>query len=289
MIDFKTFLSKFQINYFDYKQESLSYILVNHSNLNLKDKIIGYNKDEYINAIKGDIRQTYFQAIETFFEIFFILLPTVEGKINYNIIENLGPKNNTYSKIRGIHESDNINNLLDAEITFKGEKTISLGEFIFYFNLHNETKFKEQISESLFAIKYAIKLLAKDLSDRSEYNSYKHGLRVMPFLSDLAISEIDSNKDSLNWDISDSMTYYTYDKEKQTGIYTTRLFDTKRDLKMTSLCSNLLWLMIRLRDSSFNKASKNNKSIVEVLFFDKESIEKAAKPNVKIQNIKMTY
>lgn len=63
MIDKNLFFKQYQINYFDYKQKSLEYLLKNYSQIGLKDQILGYDDKEYITAIRSDIRQTYFQAI----------------------------------------------------------------------------------------------------------------------------------------------------------------------------------------------------------------------------------
>ena len=100
MISRDLFFSHFQINYFDYKQCSLRYLLENYSKVGLDKSIFEYQDKDYITAIRSDIRQTYFQAIETVFEVFFALLPDQSGKISDRIIERITLSDLPYSKNR---------------------------------------------------------------------------------------------------------------------------------------------------------------------------------------------
>lgn len=288
MIDTNLFFSQFQVNYFDYKINSLKYLLDNHSKLGFDKEIFGYTEKSYVNAIRSDIRQTYFQAIETVFEIFFALLPDRNGKIHDKIIERITLSDLPYSDIRKISKSENSLDFLDNEIIYPDKTTLTLGEFIFYFGLHNEIKFKESIEQSLDAIKYALRILAKEFTDRREYNSYKHGLRIIPALQKLDILDAETMKKAISFELKDTMTFYSYDKKTNETSFITKKFDTERDLQMISVCSNLLWTMITLRDAAYNKAKKDKDSKIAILFFGKEEIDKAKKINVDIQDLKFS-
>lgn len=285
MINTDLFFSQFQVNYFDYKQGSLKYLLNNFAKIGLKKRIIEYNDKDYLNAIRCDMRQTYFQAIETVFEIFFALLPGKNGTIHNRIIERITLSDLPYSKIQKIAESEDSLDFLETEIIYPDKTVVSLGEFIFYFGLHKQDVFKLEILNSLPAIKYALQVLAKDFSDRREYNSYKHGLRIIPALREITFLNAETMKPVISKKLKDSMTFYSYNKKTEETSYITKTFDSERDIRMTSLCSNLLWTMIKLRDAAYNKSRKEKGSKVAIPFFSIEVIDKIIKTDVDIQNL----
>jgi hypothetical protein len=68
MITAKEFYQGYQADYFAYRQMRLKkelLSLTNNLTTNRIDEIYGYSIDDHIRSIKIDIRQTYFQAIET--------------------------------------------------------------------------------------------------------------------------------------------------------------------------------------------------------------------------------
>jgi hypothetical protein len=288
MINSNLFFSQFQVNYFDYKQSSLEYLLSNFPKVGVENQILDYKEKDYINAIRCDIRQTFFQAIETVFEVFFALMPDKKGRINQRIIERITLSDLPYNKINKLIEYEDSLDFLDLEMEYSNKIPVKLGEFIFYFGLHDQEKFKNDIKESLESIKYALRILAGEFSDRREYNSYKHGLRIIPALQTLSFLNADTMEQTKNWDLNDSMTFYSYDKKTQETSYITKVFDSDRDIRLTTICSNLLWLMIKLRDASFNKSDKEKDREVAILFFSKDKIIEAAKTDVKIQNISIS-
>lgn len=286
MISRNLFFSNFQINYFDYKQGSLRYLLENYSKVGLDKTIFEYKDKDYITAIRSDIRQTYFQAVETVFEVFFALLPDKKGKISNRIIEKITISPLPYSKIRDIAKEENSLDFLDSELRFPNNEPISLGEYIFYYGLYRMEDIRKDFPKSLEAIKYALWILANEFSDRKEYNSYKHGLRILPALQKFAICEVDTMKEQLSWDLDGSMTFYSYDKKTEEVSYTTKTFDSERDIRMTSICSFLLWNMIKFRDVTFNKEKKETDYKFAIPIFGKDQIDEATKTDVKIQDFK---
>src|SRR5690554_6336100 len=124
MINRNLFFSSFQLNYFDYKQLSLKYLLENYSIIGLDKCIIEYKESDHITAIRSDIRQTCFQAIETVFEVLFALLPDKNGHINDNrIIERITTSELPYSKIRDIAQNENALNDLDKQLVHPNSPT----------------------------------------------------------------------------------------------------------------------------------------------------------------------
>lgn len=288
MINRDLFYSNFQVNYFDYKQGSLSYLLENYSKVGLDKSIIEYKENDYVIAIRSDIRQTYFQAIETVFEIFFALLPDKNGKITDRIIERITLSDLPYSKIQNIAQNDNSLDFLDKELVYSDNVSISFGEFVFYYGLNKLENIRCDFPSSIEAIKLALLILAREFSDRKEYNSYKHGLRILPALQKFAVCDVDTMQEQLSWDLNGSMTFYSYDKKNKETTYTTKIFDSERDIRMTSICSYLIWNMIKFRDVAFNKDKKGKDYRFAVPFFSKGQIEDAIKTNVKIQDIKFS-
>ena len=278
--DPKIFYKSFQVNYYDYKQLSLKYILENTDKLNLDKVVLDYNKKDFERAIKSSIRQTYFHAIETLFELIFALCPNQDGLINeVEIIRTISISRFPYKRIEGIAKDEKNLEFLDQEI-HAGDKKFTLGHFIFFIGITKKEMVKE-LNDNLEVIKHGLKILAKDFSDRREYNSYKHGLRIMPALKSFTLAS-PTNKDlKLTWDLEDSMTFYTENKSGELE-FITKTFDSDRDINMTSFCSNLIWNIITLRRARFFK----DKQEIPILLFDKDSIDKAQKQNVKIQDLK---
>jgi hypothetical protein len=287
MVDKNIFFQQFQINYFDYKQKSLEYLLENHSKLGFENQIIGYSEKDYATAIRSDIRQTYFQAIETVFELFFALLPDENGEISDKIIEKLTLSDLPYSKISKIKETENSLDYLDKINVYYPDKSKStLWEFIFYFGYWGKTEWKKEMSQSISAIKYTLRQLANEFSDRAEYNSYKHGLRIIPALKTFKVLNAQTNEELTSWDLENSMTFFSFDKKTKESIFTTKNFDSERDIRMTSICSNLIWCMIKSKAVAFNKSKIDENKKIEVLFFGKKEVDEAMETKVKIQNLK---
>lgn len=91
----------------------------------------------------------------------------------------------------------------------------------------------------------------------------------------------------MSFSMSDSMTYYSYDKKQNETSFVTKLFDTDRGVRMTSVCSNLIYTMIKNRDFYLNNKDLNKKH--PILFFGIDEIRDAAKTNVKIQNMVYSF
>jgi hypothetical protein len=281
MISDEHFYRYFQINYFDYKASYLKYLLNNFESLGLKEKIIGYDSQDFINAIKCDIRQTTFQAIETSFELLFSFRATTSKKINTPLIEIITTSGLPYEEIKKISESLDGLNFLDSKVKLANKKFTTLGHFIFYPGI-KQSFLKVEIIESLKTIKQGLHILAKEFSDRREYNSYKHGLRILPTLKELSIFQPGKPDKGVSFDLNGTMTYFSRNKEKEEIQFVTKTFDSERDIRMIEFCSLLLWNMIKLRDFTFNGIGKNESS--EAFLFKMESVEDIKRTDVKIQD-----
>jgi hypothetical protein len=250
------------------------------------------HRDAFRRTIKSDLRQTYYHSIESFFELFFALLSN--NKPNFddqNILFTLTNSNwkTNYDKITKIASDEISLDFLDEEVIFNGHTT-TVGHYLFYFGLFDKTKlpanFFEKANQSIEAIKYGIKIIAKDFVDREEYNSYKHGLRIIPATSELMLADAQTMEIKIRWNLEDSMSFYSKTKDPNELKIKTKLFDTNRDYAMTYFCSNLISNLVFTRQVSMYKEQKiKEKKQMAVAFFGKKEIEDCNKMNVEIQDL----
>ena len=289
MIDIKIFYHAFQINYFDYKLAYLTYAEGHYKELNQENNILNYSEKDFVLAIKSDIRQTLFQAIETLFEVIFALLPDENGKISdIEIMRTLSKGDFPYKKIQDIVENKKNLEFLDKQVKLSSKKIVSLGEYVFYHNITATGDYVDRIKVSLEAIKSGLYALAKEFSDRKEYNCYKHGLRLVPAMNFLKIARADNMKQIANFDLSNSLTYYTEDEKQGKIEFVTKVFDTERDKRLIQLCSGLLWNIIKIRDVAINKLPNNQSGSCQICFFDNDMILKSNKVTIPMNNFRLT-
>lgn len=248
--------------------------------------------DAFRRTIKSDLRQTYFHAIETFFEIFFALNPSDTPNFDdINILFNLANSNwkTNFDKISKIASGETSLDFLDNEIEYQGHK-VSVGHYLFYFGAFDKNKFGsefyDKVKISIDAIKFGIKVIANDFVDREEYNSYKHGLRIIPALSEFMIADAKTLEVKMKWNLTDSMSFYSKTKDPNELKVKTKLFDTTRDSAMTYFCSNMISNIVFNRQIGLYKEQlKKEKKQIGIFFFTKERIEDCIKINVEIQDL----
>jgi hypothetical protein len=253
------------------------------------------DRDEIQKTLKADLRQTYFHAIETVFELFFALNPQNHTELDDRFVlfrmTNANWTQN-YRTIQKIAKEADYLEFLSDEIDFMGNK-ISIGHYLFYMGIFSKEKFPEevfsQIDESIEAVKYGLRILAQDFSGKDEYNAYKHGLRIIPATSKLMAADAKTMEVKVEWDISEGMSYYLKTKKADELTVVTQLFDPERDFQMISFCSNLIEHMIKYRKIVFDpdKEKKANQQVA-IKFFAKEPIDDCRKVNVNIQNLVYT-
>lgn len=253
------------------------------------------NEDDLIDfrhALKSDLRQTYFHAIETFFELFFALKPGDGEKFNDSILlEKLSTSNwrAIYKEIKKISENIDALDFLDEIIQFNGFE-ISVGQYLFYMGFFSKDKFSDElfkeIKESVEAIKHGIRIIAADFVNRDEYNAYKHGLRVIPAFSQFFLFDTETKKLRKELDLSDSMSFYGKSENPDELKIKTILFDTERDYQMISMCSNFINHLIFYRRITMKfENDKDRFKEIPLTFFGKKEIDNCAKQNVEIQNL----
>lgn len=292
MFEPKIFYQYFLTEYHKFKIIPITKILAQQKKYEIEffgNELPKEDSDAYNITLKSDLRQTYFHSIETLFEILFALSPTDKGFDDENIMLNITNSNQklTYNRIKQIAEDISELDYLNNSTTFDN-KEISTGHYLFYFGILPNDKFpKEMFNEmknSLESIKLGLQIIAKDFSNREEYNSYKHGLRIIPALKQFSIETVETLEIKMSWNLSESMSFYYRTKDPEELKMVTKLYDTERDFQMAYFCSNLIFNMVYYRRLYFYKESiKDDK--IPILMFGKDEIEKCNNTNVEIQDL----
>lgn len=292
------FYTAYQYDYYIYKLLTLKQILSNTDKFEkefLSGVINGYDKNDFQRVLKSEIRQSYYHAIETTFELIFALTPKNGILADKDILMNLSTSTwrKNYDKITEIATQESGLNFLDEEIRVNEngkpvDKPITIGRYLFYYGILHDNKqipseYLALIEPSISAIKQGLKIISNDFINREEYNSYKHAIRIIPALKSFYVINAETQKTIANWDLTDSMTFLTKDKETEEIKFTTKLFDTERDIRLTLFCTNLISNLIQLRKAGFKHLKKDEK--VPVLFFGEKEVAELDKRNVTVQDL----
>ena len=296
MFDPTIFFSSYLDDYHKFKAITIKNILDNldtHTQSIFGEGLSAENREAYKKTMQADLRQTYFHAIETFFELFFCLNPLTKkfmGDKNVMIALTQSNWRESYELIKKIATDERALDFLDVEVEMNKFK-VAAGHYIFYYGISGTQKFDEQFSEkissSLEAIKYGIRLIAKDFIDREEYNCYKHGLRIIPALKELSIVDMNTMEPHIKWSLDDSMSFFLKTKMADEVKISTKIFDPARDFQMTYFCSNLISNMVYYRKLAF-EIKKDPKALMALAFFGKEQVSACNKINVELQNLEYT-
>lgn len=240
-------------------------------------KEIDYNA--YVKSLRLEIRATYFQAVETLFELIFSLEPrqnvidnrhiwyflsTSKGKDNYKSIEKIASPNTAF---------------LDRMINASDTMRIPFSQYLFYFGATDPAA-QEAIRASLDPIKKFIVAFAEEFTDRDEYNAFKHALRILPTLQKVEYLD-QSKKAVLALDMSTSMSYLQ--ETEQSLSLRTKPLDTLRDMRMSQVCVYLISNIFRSRRAHFTKNFEGH-----LHTFTEESFSSATERNVKWTGYDMT-
>lgn len=294
MVNDKQFYSQYLKEYHTIKAIYLRILLHNHDKLN--EELEKYNtiQDATKNSklvLQADMRQNYFHCIETFFELFFAFLP--KGGVipdHHNIIKLLVKADwkTNYKLIQEIADGTFSLDVFDEQIDFLGYRT-TVGKYLFYPGMFDPSKFTEEFfklaDQSITAIKSAIKTLAADFSQREEYNAYKHGMRIFPSYQSIHFVSVEDMKEQVKWDLSNSVSYYTFNDKLKESKITTKVFDSERDFLMTRLSSNLIFTLVNYRDIVVNPELRQKRERIKINFFDLDAVENCKEHHVDVQDI----
>lgn len=258
-IDHKVFYTSYASDYHLYKLATLKSILTDIPKFEkefLQNMVTGTNESRYTRFIKSEIRMTCFHAIETLFELIFALQPKGNELQDEKLMKVLSTVNfsENYKKIDRIAKDEDGLNFLDSTCEYQGNSPV--WSYIFYFGYSLEDASisevqKTEVQETKEAIKIFLRSIADIFSYRAEYNAYKHGLRILNTITDVSL---ESKYSSVQWDVSDSMSLFSVEKDKKkpiAEIIDILIFDTPRDMEIIQICSLLIHNIIVLRKEHY--------------------------------------
>jgi hypothetical protein len=130
----------------------------------------------------------------------------------------------------------------------------------------------QDTSTNMKFIENFILAIAEDFSDRDDYNAYKHGLRLFPTFVEF---QLRNQHTAMNLDLRNSYAIIKRDEPYKTHIIT---FDPQRDLRMITVCSQLISNIILSRRAVFNGESQ-----ATLYYFYNEDFENITRPNVTVR------
>lgn len=260
MIPAKDFFKYYQTNFFKYQQKINKEVLEKIDYwVNKLDDEGECTENQVMQIIKSHIRITYLHCIDTLFELIFGLYP------RENIIDDLklplilGRNNDNFNKPRIIgftNKKEETYKEILQEIDYGNNKT-SLIQYIFYYQINKSnietSHFIKNIEESINPILELITIFARDLNDKSEYNSLKHGLRAYPFSGFFKIQNPSTKQDIAGIEFNNAHQYIIDTKENIKIV--SKNFDSERDYHYTIVASRMIWNIIKIRHTFMNNKS----------------------------------
>lgn len=287
MIGIQEFFKYYQTNFFKYQQIINNTALENIDDWvkHFEDESGSNNKNEIIQIIKSHIRITYLHCIDTLFELIFGLYPRDDIIDDKNLPIIISKSNDRFNKPKIDGLAKKIPEFIDElnqEIHFGKYKT-PLIQYIFYYYITPDNSGCEnclkEIENSLEPIIELLTIFAKDLTDKSEYNSLKHALRVFPHSSFLKISSVENEKQIMNLEFKNAQQFILDTKQ---GIkIITKNFNAKRDFEYTLIASSMIWNIIKLRDKFINRTKEGEP--LHIYYYDHEMYKKIESENVGLK------
>ena len=235
-----------------------------------------------------EMRNTYLHAVETMFTLLEVLRvnherlwkdPNAED-ILFRILNH--STNPFYHNIRSYGASIQALDFIDKPLS----QEWTMGRFLFYPAL-NPTEQERQdylsrVEASLAAIKKGLHLMAKDFVQH-EYNSFKHGMRVLDAFDYIAFKQ-EGSENITKVEFPMAFTYPRIVKEKgKPDRYDilTRPADFERDYRMCLLAARFLHLMTNNRRIAHTKESVPFPEKIPIQLFDDERIDWHAEEHVR--------
>ena len=279
----KQFFSGYLVDHYTYKLATLENALNKYSQLksDILDGVEIIEDAEYEKSLRLEIRATYFQAMETLFELMFSLEPqrsSLDNRLLWYYLSTAQWRRH-YKRITQIAKGRT--SFLDRTIKLGENFETTFIEYLFYFGARDPEMLKA-IRPGYESIKKFIVAFAKEFSDRAEYNAFKHALRAFPALTKFeAINKV-TKKSLIAWDMSRSITYLIEGKDRSLSLET-RPLDTERDVRMAQICSMLISNIVRSRKVHFVKGYQGH-----VHTFSEVAFPMATKRTINWMNFRLT-
>ncbi len=285
------FYKFYLVDHYKHKVSYLNYLLKlpepietfaiynNHTTFKLSD---------FHKSIQIELRQTYFHAIETIFELILALQPDENGlpqdKKVFDLMTNSGLGTIGFiDKI--LKDQTKLSSLLNRTVMLNNHSYTFI-RHLFYCGLINKSEeIEKEIVSSLLVIQKGLETLANDFGNRHEYNSYKHSLRVLPIANTLNLLNASTMESIFEFDLRTSVTFAAKKNSEDKTTFVTKILDSERDSQMIMFCSNLLSNIIRIRLLCFKLTDQEQ----PVLMFDSEAFDSARAHNLDIAEMSITF
>lgn len=261
----------------------LKNIIDNPNNFSVLLKgIESINEDDVKKTLKIQIRVLYYQSIETLFELIFAI---------ERVLKNKNQRQGFWYTLSNSPYKQNYNRISTKEFSFLDEKYIiedvkknrlevSLAHYIFFFNF----EFNETVLESIKAIHSALKVFAKDFTDRDEYNAFKHSMRVFPTMKSVKLTPGREALYKETLEMKESVSYLKMmDKNSPKTKLISKSLDANRDYNLALLSSRMISNIIGSRRSvKFKKPEF-------IYFFTDQEIKDLSKPSNNLATIHLNF
>lgn len=253
----------------------------NHFQALLKG-VEGINEDDVKKTLKIQIRAMYYQSVETLFELIFAI---------ERILKNKNQRQGLWYTLSNSPYKQNYDRISRKEFAFLDEKyviedvqknrlEVSLAHYIFFFNF----ELNKEVLESIKAINLALRIFARDFSDRDEYNAFKHSMRVFPTLKAVKLTPRNHVFPKQILEMKESVSYLKMmDKDSPKTKLISKSLDINRDYNLALLSSRMISNIIGSRRSVKFKQPEF------IYFFTDQEIKDLSKPSDNLSTIHLNF
>ena len=253
----ETLFTLYQHDFIMKKVAVLKGIVDNHSSV--LDIIQGNSgvdftdEEALISGLKAEIHFSKYHALETMFAIAFALLKQPNDVWLWLSTYSFS----TFNKMIADVAKSGISSV-------SGKNDFETVQSIFYKNCPTDFLEQERTKKAIHKISAIMILCAKELTYKNEYNSYKHGLRIIN--GSLRLKAVYDYK-SEGKIISEVPGFVYLDtRDKENAILVTKPYSYEKSYNMVRLCWHLTSLMIEQRKIESNR---NVESGIETIDFSK--------------------
>ncbi|MBM4166284.1 MAG: hypothetical protein FJ218_05100 [Ignavibacteria bacterium] len=279
----KQFYKQYLLDHWLYKQSMLYNTIKNYEQVKsiLQKDVTNIKDEDYLWTMKIEIHFTYFQMIETLFNMTFSFYrKEIDNNYLWLYLSSLGGQHRkeVYEKIKNIAVGKT--EFLDAQVKANKDNYVSFLQYLFYFDCLSEDNIPTK--KNLEVIKKMLINFGADFTDRDDYNAYKHSMCFIPSTeSKLEILEAKSGRQMGSFKMGNSLQILRVGKDK--SITTIRKpFDYERDFRMSVLCFQLISNLILSRRVHFYKDES-----VSLTYFDDIVIEEWSKIDSQLGTVEM--
>lgn len=262
IITSKSFIDNYLHRYHAMRADYLSRTLQKLSDQKAQSKEEESNKTDYLYTVTIDIRSNAYHAAETLLDFLSVLIDQYDKRVDHDLGKALlnSKSSSAYELAKKIVSNDQYLNCLKQQIKVYNQE-LTLFKFCFHFAITVAEKDYETLVDGTLTI---IKAAARLLSDREEYNAYKHSLRVVPnpyktmFFKpkeDKSKINLKMDKPTIKFDSDTAVSFWSRipnkDKTLATEPIRSKTLNSARDLNLATLCSMLITNIICARKPHF--------------------------------------